>query len=227
MPTQKEIRQQITNQIIDALKNGDLPPWRRPWGIAENTGFPVNVESKRQYRGVNPLLMRLSADSHGLRSRYWGTFNQWKKLGGRIQRRPKDVPPGQWGTTITYFKKITKLEVNEDNEEEEIKFGYLRTYTVFNIDQVDGTHLDRFRVGDTPINSNFVDYEPAERAIEATEADIRFSGDQACYACPTAGGGGDYIQCPTKLSFAKENEFYATLLHELAQRSASEGSNDA
>jgi hypothetical protein len=31
LPSQTEIRQQITNQIIRALKSGKLPPWRKPW----------------------------------------------------------------------------------------------------------------------------------------------------------------------------------------------------
>jgi antirestriction protein ArdC len=215
MPTQKSIRQQITNQIINALKNGNLPPWRRPWGTTENTGFPINVASSNRYRGVNPLLMQISANRHGLRSQYWGTFNQWKKLGGRIQRRPTDVPPGEWGTTITYFKKITKLEVDEDNQEEEIEFGFLRTYTVFNIDQVEGAHLDHLRAADAAINGDFVDYQPAEDAVVATEADIRFGGDRAYYVRPLDDGGGDHIQCPGKPSFLRENEYYATLLHEL------------
>jgi antirestriction protein ArdC len=26
-----EIRSQITRQIVKALMNGNLPPWRRPW----------------------------------------------------------------------------------------------------------------------------------------------------------------------------------------------------
>jgi antirestriction protein ArdC len=29
MPSQTEIRQTITNRIVDALEKGDLPPWRQ------------------------------------------------------------------------------------------------------------------------------------------------------------------------------------------------------
>jgi hypothetical protein len=32
MPTQDDIRQAITNQIITALESGNVPPWRRSAG---------------------------------------------------------------------------------------------------------------------------------------------------------------------------------------------------
>jgi antirestriction protein ArdC len=31
MPSQIEIRHQITNQIIEDLRKGNLAPWRKPW----------------------------------------------------------------------------------------------------------------------------------------------------------------------------------------------------
>ena len=34
MVSPNEIRQEITNQIDDALTRGKLPPWRRPWTVA-------------------------------------------------------------------------------------------------------------------------------------------------------------------------------------------------
>ena len=60
------------------------------------------------------------------------------------------------------------------------------------------------------MNDDFIDFEPAERAITATDADIRYIGDRAFYH-----RGGDYIQVPPKNKFPKANEFYSTCLHEL------------
>ena len=84
------------------------------------------------------------------------------------------------------------------------------------IDQVEGTHLDRFRVGGLSVNPDFIDYEPAEQAIAATGADIRWGGEEAYYCRRTPDGNGDYICCPEKQRFPKEHEFYAVVLHELA-----------
>ena len=51
MPSQNEIRQTITSTIVENLKSGTLPPWRRPWALDKNAGNPANVVSKRSYRG--------------------------------------------------------------------------------------------------------------------------------------------------------------------------------
>lgn len=137
--------------------------------------------------------------------------------GRQGQKCPDDVKPGQWGTNIVFFKPIKKIEVDQDTgEEEEVKFGVLKTYCLFNADQVEGEHLDKFRVGELTPASEFVDFEPAEEAIMATGANICFGGDRAFYARPTLSGDGDYIQLPPKSHFHERKEYYATALHELA-----------
>lgn len=215
MASQTEIRQAITDRIIEALESGSLPPWRRPWLQHENSGLPTNVISKRRYSGVNPILLQMASMRHGFTSKFWATFKQWQDLGGKVKKRPNDVQPGQWGTNICFFKPIKKVEVDQDTgEEEEIKFGLLKTYCVFNVDQVEGEHLDKFRVGEPTPATGGVDFEPAEEAIMATGATICF-GDRAFYVRPTP-NGGDYIQLPPKSHFHERKEYYATALHELA-----------
>lgn len=77
MLSQNEIRQQITNKIIEALEQGVMP-WRRPWSISRNTGRPANVVSKRAYSGINPLLLELDAMKKGFHSKWYGTYRQWQ-----------------------------------------------------------------------------------------------------------------------------------------------------
>jgi antirestriction protein ArdC len=213
MATQEQIRNQITKQIISSLEQGGLPPWKQPWIGTANTGRPANVVSTKPYRGINPLLLALHQHRHGFRSRWYGTFKQWQDMGGRIMRRPNDVPPGEWGCGIIYYAPITKTVTDPiTGEESEEKYPLLKTYSVFSVDQVEGDHLDHLRARDDgPVNLDFVDFEPAELAIKATEADIRYTGDRAFYH-----KGGDYIQMPPKGKFPKESEFYAVCLHELS-----------
>lgn len=209
--SQHELRQRITAQIVEALKNGKLPPWRKPWSGSKACGLPQNIESRRRYTGVNPLLLQIAAERHGLRSNLWGTIHQWNKIGGRVKARPAEVPSGQWGATIVFFKPMTKTSIDPDTgDEEESTFGFLRTYHVFNLDQVEGSSLDKYRLPKEPTTSHVVDYMPAERAIAATGADIRFGGDRAAYSLQH-----DYILCPPKGSFTDTTEYYLTLLHEL------------
>lgn len=210
MPTQNEIREQVTKTIVETLKGGGLPPWRRPWAADPAAGFPCNVVSEKRYRGINPLLLQVASMRHRLTSKWWGTFNQWKELGGRVMRRSDDVPPGQWGTGIIFWSKVTKVEENDDGEDEEKDIFFLRQYTVFCVDQVEGSHLDYLRVGHTVTTANPIDtYEEADRVIEATKADIRYGGNRAFYDLTK-----DYIQVPLREQFTAA-EYYETVFHEL------------
>jgi len=207
MPTQNEIRAKITQTIVEALSKGGLPPWRIPWRADQNTGFPTNVVSHRRYRGINPLLLQLSAMRHGLQGKWWATFRQWDQMGGSVMRRPDSVPQGEWGTGIIFFKPIEITEEDDTGKERKKTIFVMRGYTVFNIDQVRG--LDHLRVGHTVANSDpIVAYEEADRAIAATGADIRFGGNRAFY-----NRRGDYIQVPLREQFSAP-EYYETVLHE-------------
>jgi antirestriction protein ArdC len=216
MPSQVEIRRQITRQIVEALEAGGLPPWRMSWAAHPNgRGLPTNAATGRKYSGVNPLVLQFAARRHGFRSKYWATFRQWQDLGCSVMSRPSDMSPGAWGTKAILFKPVTTTEIDQKTgEERERAFPLLRTFSLFNADQVHDANC--WRVVDEPINESFADYEPAEFAIEATGADIRFGGDRAFYRCPTGAGEGDYIQLPHKHLFFEQKEFYATALHELA-----------
>lgn len=207
-----ELRQTITNTIVAALETGGLPPWRQPWRSSRNSGAPVNVVSKKNYSGVNPLLLQIAAQHHEFQSRHWATFQQWKQLGGSVMRRPDDVPPGKWGTTIVFCRPVTKTETDPDGEETETKTGMiLRSYTVFNIDQVEGEHLDHLRAGMDTLEDSEVEerFEEADRIVAETNADIRFGSDRAYYNI-----AGDYIAMPHRSQFSLP-EFHQTLFHEM------------
>jgi antirestriction protein ArdC len=210
MPSQNEIRERITATIVEALQSGGLPPWRKPWKPDPNCGFPTNVSGHR-YRGINPLLLQCASIRHGFTSKWWGTFRQWDLLGGKVMKRPDHVPPGQWGTNIVFWSRMTKEAENEQGEMEEKSIFFMKSYTVFCIDQVRGEHLDRLRVGNLAdeINDPIVTYESADRVVFATNAKICCAGNEAYYSRK-----GDYIQVPLREQFTA-GEWYETLLHEL------------
>lgn len=209
MANSKQIREEITKRIVTAIEQGVMP-WRRPWRVSPNAGRPCNVVSKRAYTGVNPLLLAIAAMQHGFSSKWWATYQQWQQLGFQVKKRPDDVEPGQWGTAIVFFKPVRKTVVNEDTgEEQEESFGVLRTYTVFNADQVIGA--ERFQVVEEPGTDNVEpDYAPAEELMVATGADIRHGGEQAFYSLR-----GDYIQLPHCHRFGSLGAYYGTALHEV------------
>jgi antirestriction protein ArdC len=225
MPSQTQIRQQVTQQIISALES-DLLPWRRPWrATGSQPGRHSNVTSRKAYQGVNPLLLELHALHLGLLSRWWGTFAQWHDLGCRIRKRPQNVEDGHWGAKVVFWKPISKTVVTDDQttEEDEECFFVLKTFTVFSADQIEGDVAEQYQVHEDEGQPHAQpDFQPAEELIAATQADIRFGGDKAYYRRPTPDGSypnhkeGDFIVLPPRASFSTAGEFYETAVHELA-----------
>jgi antirestriction protein ArdC len=204
MPSQADIRQRVTNQIVEALRSGTVPFWRRPWAPSENAGFPTNAISRKPYRGINTLLTSLAALEKGYNSKWWATYPQWQSLGGQVRR-------GEKGTQIVLYKPVHKVTINDDGEEEVDSFPVMRTWTVFNIAQVDGDGLDQYRATfQAAQDSRFVDCKRAEEVITATGVDIRHGGARAVYV-----PDGDYIQLPPKEAFTKAHEYYGVAGHEL------------
>ena len=190
MPTQSQIRDEVTARIIQALE-ADLLPWRRPWSSGSTQpGRHSNVATKRPYQGVNHILLELHAQQHSLFSRWWGTFPMWKSLGCNIRKRPQNVQEGCWGCRIVFYKPVTKMVVDDQTgDEDEERFFVLRTFTVFAADQVDGDAAEESAHDRHEGQTNAQpDFQPAEELILATGADIRFGGNRAYYSRPIAGG---------------------------------------
>ena len=195
-----DLYQQITDKIINQLEKG-VAPWQQPWSSIGG-GMPVNVVSRRQYRGVNTLLLWAAAGEHNYQSNLWGTYRQWDTLGGHVNR-------GERSTKIIFWNVTSKATVDEQSGKEKIeKRFFCREYSVFNLDQCGGDSLDRFRVARP--TGGFVDVGPAEDAIAATGAEIRHGGNRAFFDTK-----GDFVQLPIKEAFATPASYYSTALHEL------------
>ena len=217
MPTNASIRSQITEQLVQAIEGGVLP-WRRPWRRSPNSGRAANVVSKKPYNGINPLLLELHRLEHDLGSRWYATYQQWEQLGCQVRKRPDHVEQGRWCCRIVFYRPVDKTVVDEGTgEERQDRFYLMRTWTVFNADQVEGA--DEWQTGDDDTGVVMPDFQPADELIEATGADIRHHGDRAFYKRPIGPwphhSDGDYIVVPPRHRFEPVGSYYETLLHEL------------
>lgn len=216
MPSQSEIQESITARIVEGLQNG-IVPWKKPWRNDPNCGSPANIVSRRNYSGINPLLLDLAAQTNGFTSRYWATFAQWQNLGGQVKKRPLNVEPGHWGTNIVFSRQVKKTKVDAAGDEKVESFPLMKFYTVFNLDQVEGEKLDHLRPRSKPTD-DVPDFDEAERVIAATNAEIKYGGNRAVYTRPVGQfpnhSGGEFIRMPSRHQFDLQHEFYATLLHE-------------
>ena len=58
----QDIYERVTQQIIEAMERG-VGSYRMPWHVTGADCFaPVNVVSRRPYRGINVLLLWLLAE---------------------------------------------------------------------------------------------------------------------------------------------------------------------
>ena len=203
MSTQENIRQEITDQIVAALEAGGLPPWRRPWS---GGGLPKNALSDHRYSGINVLLLQHAGLQSGFESPLWATYKQWQAMGEQVAK-------GQRGTRIVFYKPVTKLVTDHaSGEEREELFPILRTYSVFNLDQVEGESVERLRAKHLhTVRAEFLDFQPAETTILATGAAFRYHSGRAYYD-----SANDLIALPKKDQFDTPGDYYGTAFHELA-----------
>ena len=196
--SKKDIYQEITNQIISDLKNGN-PVWEKPWEKGF-MGFPVNVSSNSFYSGINTVILWHRQSKLGADSSQWLTFRQAQNLGGHIKKGEKAI-------CIIFYKKIT---VEDKDTEEEKTIPIIKAYPVFNLSQCEG--LDHLKKLPVEKDQAFKDKEQAEELIKASKAQIIMAAfDTAGYEQKE-----DKILIPKKSQFKTEKGFYSTMFHELS-----------
>ena len=187
-----DIYQTITDKIIAALETGTAP-WIKPWA---SLGAPRNAITGREYSGINTVLLAMTDCT----SNQWLTFQQAKTAGGNVKK-------GEKGTTVVFFKPLTIKEKTDQQTEDEKVIPLLRTFTVFNTQQIEGLP-EKFTPPIKPQISAFDENEAAETLLN--QAQIQYGMNRACFI-PSL----DKIHLPNKSEFNSIPDFYATALHEL------------
>jgi|SRR5579871_3948825 len=205
-PTEKSDRQdiytRITAKIIASLEQG-VRPWIKPWS-GENAAARITRPLRHNgapYSGINILMLWVSAVEHGFTSQIWMTFRQALELNAHVRK-------GEKGSLVVYANSVTKTEPNDAGEDVEREIHFLKGYTVFNVEQIEGLP-DHYHVKPAPKFTAVQRIDHADAFFAATHADIRYGGGRAYYAQE-----GDYIQMPPIESFRDAESFYATLAHE-------------
>lgn len=190
----KSIYKEVTNQIIQSLENG-VKPWNCPWiKPVPSRPLPYNINSEKCYSGINILVLWLARLQRGYVTNGWLTFKQIKASNGFVRK-------DEHGSPCIYFDR-KEIEDKESGETKLVPF--VKSYVVFNIDQVDGGN---FALPDVP---KFDLNDRAEQVVKATGVEICVRGYQAKYNVTK-----DVIVMPPKGAFSNTEGYYATLFHEL------------
>jgi antirestriction protein ArdC len=186
----------ITDKIIGILEAGKAAGSITWNGQGEAGRMPYNLKTGDPYSGVNVLSLWIGAESQGYTSPAWLTFKQAIDLGGHVRKGEKSV-------LGIYFEARERKETNSSGEEETRRVPFVKTFHVFNLDQVEGI----------PKPEPFAIWNPLERAEEVMRnsgASIIEGGTRAFYN-PMK----DDIRLPDRERFRSPENFYAVALHEL------------
>ena len=195
MKNNKEINQRITDSIIeqleDAIKNGGVAPWQKPWKSS------YNYVSERPYRGINILMLSRRQDIEFL------TFLQIQEL---AKKDPTiKLKKGSKGETVIFwnFRKVKSKD--EDDKEVEISLPFMKTYTVFRRQDVENLPSKLVEKSECIEEADlFID-----KMKEVCDLNITFS--DSAYFAP----GLDKVVSPLKEQYNNISEYYATIFHEL------------
>jgi len=203
-----DLYRQVTDSIVAQLEAG-VQPWFRPWSVQGRASRPLR-STGQEYRGINVLLLWVSALEKGYASPFWFSYKQASEIGAQVRK-------GECGTTVVYFGTMERTETGQDGEDVDYQIPFLKGYHVFNADQIDGLPK-AFTAEPQPVET----YDNrriavAEAFVKGTGADIRHGGDSAFYR-----RSDDYIQMPEFDRFQDEKHYYATILHELGHYSGAE-----
>lgn len=190
-----DVYEQVTNKIIDSLEQGVIP-WKRPW----KSVFPMNLNSKRRYSGLNAFLLSLSPYT----SPYWCTFKGAQSAGGSVKK-------GEKGTMVIFWR-ILEVEDSQSKTGKK-KIPLLRSYTIFNAEQCENISIP------TGKGNDLSSVEEADQVIAnmPNAPKINHGGNDAFYMPST-----DEITVPNKQNFDHVEGYYSTVFHELAHSTGHE-----
>jgi len=197
-----DVYSRVTDRIIADLERG-VRPWMKPWSAEHAAGRitrPLRANGV-PYRGINVVLLWMTAMEKGYACPIWLTYRQSQELGGQVRK-------GETSALVVYANRITRTEQDESGEEVEREIPFMKGYSVFNAEQVDGLP-PHFYASAAPTLDPVARIEAAEAFFAATAADVRHGGTSAYYAI-----GSDHVQMPPFETFRDAESYYATLAHE-------------
>ncbi len=170
----------------------NTPPNASPGPLRAN-GIP--------YNGINVLMLWSAAIEKGYAAPIWMTCRQAAELKANVRK-------GEHGSLVVFADRIIRTEADAATGEEfERAIPFLKGYTVFNVEQIDGLP-EHFYGKPTPRMDTIERIERAEAFFAATGATIRNGGNMAYYNV-----SNDFVQMPPFESFRDAESYYATLAH--------------
>lgn len=205
MSTKRDVYQTVTDRIIAQLEKVGPHDWRMPWARTSNTLRLPTRSNGQAYSGINVFMLWAESIEKGYQRSQWMTFKQAQQLGGCVRKGEKSSPVVFWSTSVT---KDTK----DKPEDEQRRFGFLKQYAVFNVEQIDGLDASYYPLPAEPSDLVAADRRKHADRWFASISDLvyRDEGERAYYE-PVR----DFVCMPDLNRFDDVRDYYSTLCHEV------------
>jgi antirestriction protein ArdC len=193
----RDLRQEVTDQIIQALERGTAP-WQKPWK-AGSLEMPFNPTTKNAYRGGNAL--------KGYEDPRWLTYKQAMESGWQVRQNEKGTQIEYWEYRAPETRGDGRADASSEQTIDQRQRPIHRIYTVFNGQQIEG------------IPAHQPKHHPEWEVVQCGEQILENSGakilhdqnDAAFYS-----RAEDRIHLPPKAAFEKPGGYYGAALHKVA-----------
>ncbi len=195
MPSSQAPRADVYSRVTAKIVADGVRPWMKPWSADHAAGRITRP------KGVNVLMLWGEAFDRGYACPTWMTYKQASELGGQVRK-------GEHGSLVVYADRIRRSETDDKGKETEREIPFMKGYTVFNCEQVDGLPAHFYSKPAAPLPA-IERIASADRFFAATGIELRHGGARAYY-CEAS----DHVQMPPFESFRDAESYAATLAHE-------------
>ena len=219
--------QRFAELMIEKIKQVE-DNWQKPWFGIKGGGLPQNIEG-RTYNGVNSFMLFLLSEKEQYSLPVYMTFMQAKDSGLNILKGEKSFPVIYWNFSVRdkNGKKIPfDVYKNLDKNEQQVYkvTPFLKTYNVFNVQQTNlqETKPEKWEALKEQFKIPAIKDEQGMLTVPLIDAMVR----EHQWICPIyckegnsayhARGEDNHIVVPLKGQFKDGENFYSTLLHEMA-----------
>ena len=217
--SRERLHQAVTERIMQALEAGTVP-WQKPWGTMG--GWPRSMSTGDRYRGVNVMLLGMTAAERGYSSPWWGTFPTIQRLGGQVQKGQNQAE-GKGSTTILWAEtrqRVVENEIDpETGEATVVHYPVTKAFRVFNAAQCEG--LPEHFYPQPGTRETLAEPQAVLDAYLGRDDAPKFRevpGDRAYYRTD----GSDTIVMPLREQFHSPAHYYATAFHEATHSTGAE-----
>lgn len=191
---------EIVEVFINQLESGTAP-WIRPYEGNGAFTIPQNFYTKRQYRGLNNIVLWDAMNRNGYQIAEFLSYKQAVQLGGHVRK-------GERGVQVIYFEMREKDKEPDESTGEIQHYFWTKVYTVFNVAQIEGLKV---APQEDPLPLDYR-YKHADEFVRRTGIRIvTRKGSIPSYNVKT-----DIVTMPPLKEFCDQDQYVSTKFHEIS-----------